>query len=192
MSWRVLLSRLALQCAAVARPQARIAFVPEMLADALRVLTHPTAFGSLDGARADRLAALGLRALVFGTTAGAVLGWMTSGIPGPAIASAVNNVLWAAARLSILLVLAPRDRRYRPLTIAVWSVSLLPYLIGVTDGLRLVALAGSWIVCHEALGSSGVRRVTARTMTLWAFGGQIGVSVAGWLLRVGLTLLGMN
>jgi len=183
--WRRALTRV---CTMI-RPRARIASVRSTLVDAVAVLVRPESFGSLNATRADRLAALGLRAMIAGSMAGMVIGRSGTRFTGPAIAAAATGALWAVARLAILLALAPRNRRQRTLTATVWSVSLLPYLFGVTDGLRLVALAVSAFICYGALRGVGLRDSTVRTMTLWAFGGQVGVSAVGWLLRGGLAML---
>lgn len=183
--WRRLVSR----AVSFIRPRERFAAVRAVCVDAYIVLANPASFGSIDASRADKLVALGLRAFVLGSAASIVIGMTASGGPGSSIASVLNGVLWAAARLAILLALAPRDRRSRMLTAAVWSASLLPYLLGVTDGLRWVALGASAFVCYGALLGAGLRRETVRTMTAWAFGGQAGVLAAGWLLRGVLALL---
>lgn len=183
--WRRLVSRVA----SLIRPRERFAAARSVCVGAYTLLANPASFGSLDASRADKLVTLGLRAFVLGSAASIVIGMTTSGGPGPSIASVVNGALWAAARLAILLALAPRDRRSRMLTAAVWSASLLPYLLGVTDGLRWVALGSSAFVCYGALLGAGLRRETVRTMTAWAFGGQAGVLAAGWLLRGALALL---
>ncbi len=183
--WRRLVSRVL----SFIRLRERFAAARSACVDAYTLLSNPASFGSLDTPRADRLAALGLRAFVLGSAASIVVGMSTSGGPGPSIASVLNGVIWAAARLAILLALTPRDRRSRVLTAAVWSASLLPYLLGVTDALRWVALGASAFLCYGALSDAGFRRETVRTMTAWAFGGQAGVLVAGWLLRGALALL---
>jgi len=183
--WRRALTRVLSK----AQPRARIASVRSTFTDAVAVLVRPESFGSLDATRADRLAALGLRALVVGSILGVVIGRSGARFTGPAIAAAATGLLWAVARLAILLALAPRDRRQRTLTVAVWGFSLLPYLIGVTDGLRLVALAVSAFICFGALRGAGLKHPTVRRMTLWAFGGQVGISAVGWLLLGGLALL---
>jgi hypothetical protein len=183
--WR----RVVTKTVSVARPSERLASARMLLSDALMVLRCPTTFGSLDAPRADRLAALGFRTFVLGSMGGVILGWLTAGSPGSALAAAVNSALWAGARLAVLIALAPQGRRMRLVTFTAWGVSLLPYLLGVTDGLRLVALAGSAFVCFGALRGAGLRAGTTRTMTVWAFGGQAGVSVLGWLLRGGLAVL---
>lgn len=183
--WRRLLSRML----AFARPRERFAAVRSVCTDAYMLLARPESFGTLDSARADRLVTLGLRAFIVGSAVSIGVGVVTTGAPGPSIASVVNGALWAAARLAILIALAPRDRRSRVLTAAVWSASLLPYLLGLTDGLRWVALGASAFLCYGALSGAGLRRETVRTMTAWAFGGQVAVLMTSWLLRGALALL---
>jgi len=186
--WRRLVSRVA----SIVRPRERFADARSVCVDAYMLLAQPASFGSLDASRADRLAALGLRAFVLGSATSVAIGVATAGAPGPSIASALSGVLWALARLAILLAIAPVDRRSRMLTAAVWGASLLPYLLGVTDALRWVALGASAFVCYGALSGAGIRLGTVRTMTAWAFGGQAGVFAAGWLLRGAIALLAIR
>ncbi|MDO8949561.1 MAG: hypothetical protein Q8S43_10305 [Actinomycetota bacterium] len=183
--WRRAVTR----SAAVLRPRERIASIRRTLVDASMVIARPATFGLLDATRGDRVAALGFRAFLLGSAGTIALGWTTAGSPGVAVASALTSALWAGARLAILVALAPRGNRARMITVAVWCVSLLPYLIGLTEGLRLVALAGSAFICLGALSGAGLQARIVRTMTAWAFGGQVGVLLLGWLLRGGLAVL---
>lgn len=183
--WRRAVTR----SAAVLRPRERIASIRRTLVDASMVLARPATFGLLDATRGDRVAALGFRAFLLGSAGTIALGWTTAGSPGVAVASALTSALWAGARLAILVALAPRGNRARMITVAVWCVSLLPHLIGLTEGLRLVALAGSAFICLGALSGAGLQARIVRTMTAWAFGGQVGVLLLGWLLRGGLAVL---
>ncbi|KAF0207334.1 MAG: hypothetical protein FD171_1835 [Actinobacteria bacterium] len=183
--WRRVVTR----TAATLRPQERLASTRRTLTDAIMLIKQPASFGLLDASRADRLAALGFRSYLLGSAGAIAIGWTTAGSPGVAIASALTSALWAGARLAILVALAPRGNRARMITVAVWCASLLPYLIGATEGLRFVALAGSAFICLGALRGVGVQAPTARTMTAWAYGGQVGVSLLGWLLRGGLAVL---
>ncbi len=75
------------------------------------------------------------------------------------------------------------------MTAAAWSVSLLPYLLGATEELRIVALGASALLCLGALKGAGLRSADARTMVGWAFGGQAGVLTFGWLISGGLAIL---
>lgn len=183
--WRRVVSRVL----SLVRPRARFAQLRSVFVDAYALLASPTSFGALTATRADRLATFGFRAFVLGSAASLIVGLMAAGNPGPSIASVANGFLWAGARLAILLALAPRNRRTLALTTAAWGASLLPYLLGMTDELRWVALGASAFVCYGALSGAGLKRETVRTMTAWAFGGQAGVLAAGWLLRGVLAVL---
>lgn len=157
--------------------------------DAVRFLRRPKTLGSLDATSVDRIAALGVRALLFGSLLRIAVGWLTSRMVGVSGAQTIGMLAWAAVRLAILVVLAPAGRVERVRAYAAWAVSLVPFALGATEGLRFLALAASAWLCLDALQSLGESRRTARTMVLWSFGGQAGVVALGWLVRGGVAAM---
>ncbi|TDB37004.1 MAG: hypothetical protein D9V44_10925 [Actinobacteria bacterium] len=152
-------------------------------------LRRPAALGDLDVTAIDSVAAFGVRTLIIGSFAGIVVGWLTMGAFGIAVSRAAGTLAWAAARLAILLALSPRGRENHLRAYAAWACSLVPFIFGVTEGLRLLALAASAWLCLEGLLALDVHKRTARSMVLWSFGGQASVIALGWLLRGGIAAI---
>lgn len=184
-AWRRAVSAVA----RVVAPARRWAAAKSLTLDAMRVWRRPAAWGELQPAAADRIAALGLRLFVAGIAASVGVGMWRAGSWRPAAGAAITTVAWAAARLLVMLALRPRGDRVRALTIAAWAASLAPFALGVTEGLRFAALAASAVWCAGALAASGLPARDARTMTAWAFGGQAGVTLGGLALRALLALV---
>ena len=172
-----------------ARLTAASSVVAVLATDTVRFARTPSTFGTLEPTRASRVARLGLGALIVGIALGLGLGWVTGLNAGAGLSRALGTALWACARLVVLLALAPRGARLKAITLAAWSASLLPYLAGLTEGLRVLALVASAYLCFGALRGSGVSNRDSRTMTAWAFGGHAGVTALGWALRGMVALL---
>lgn len=180
--WRRVVSR----AWAAAAPADRLRLMTETIADTARFLREPATLAGLAPHSADRVASLGVRSLLLGMTATAALGWAVSGSPGVPLASAFGMLAWAAARLAILMALATPRSGSRVLVFSAWACSLLPFAVGATDLLRMIALAVSAWLCLGALRALDEPESSARTMVAWAFGGQAAVITAGWLLRGGI------
>ncbi|MHB1136047.1 MAG: hypothetical protein ACYCXR_05620 [Coriobacteriia bacterium] len=143
--------------------------------------------GSL--ARLTPAAAFGLRALAAGliVSTGMALG---AGSSAPAAGLIVlTELLWAAIRLAIVLLVLPADT-HRPRTLLAFAAGLAPYAVGITPLMRLVSLLLSGVLTARGLRGAGVATGHARTAIVWAFGGQIVVVVIGALIRGAVALLG--
>ncbi len=149
---------------------------------------QPGTLADMSASSVDSIAALGVRSLLVGALAGIAVGWLTAGALGVPLARALSMIIWAGARLAILLALAPRDRASGLATYAAWACALIPFVLGATEGLRFLALIASAWLCLGAL-SALLEPRRARTMVLWAFGGQAAVIALGWLLRGGIAAI---
>lgn len=136
-------------------------------------------------------AALGLRGFVFGMLITAVLVYVEKGIWTAAAISVISEVLWASARFMIIALLMRPGSIDRPRLSTVYLAGLLPYLFGVTAGMRLVALALSALLTYRGLAAAGVRTRDVRTSTGWAFGGQVGAVALGWAIRAIVALIAL-
>jgi hypothetical protein len=183
--WKRVLARVG-TALSPAEPLKRIVTV---LRDAARFVRVPETLGDVESASANRVAALGIGALFVGALAGVAVGRFTSGSLGVPTTQALGMLIWAGARLAILMALAPRGADPRRRTYTAWAVSLIPFALGATEGLRLVALLASAWLCLRALESLDESPQTAKTMVLWAFGGQVAVVALGWLLRGGIAAI---
>ncbi len=150
-----------------------------------RYLTDPLgAWMSRDAAAVATAAAFGPRAAAAGVafTCAVVLG--TGGTLRGVAATALVEALWALGRYAILrIVVQPRPRYRRRLT-AAYLAGLIPMALGVTDGLRLIALAGSAVLTMRGLRGAGFRPRATRTAIGWAFGGHAATIALGWLTGV--------
>lgn len=157
--------------------------------DAVRFWTRPATFGDLSAGAADRVGALGFRLSLLGLGASVAVGLWRTGGWRPAAGAAITTTVWAFARLGVLVWLAPGDRRTRVVVAAVWAASLAPFGLGLTEGLRLVALAASAVLCLGALRGIGVPEKDVRSMVGWSFGGQAAVTLGGLAVRALLALV---
>ncbi len=105
------------------------------------------------------------------------------------LARAVTMTLWALARLAILVALSDRDPRARQTAQAAWSISLVPFAMGATPALRVLALAAGATLAHVALRSRGVPSSRATGMVLWAFGGQLAVTATALIVLGSVVLV---
>lgn len=140
-------------------------------------------------ARLAPAAAFGLRAFAAGLiiSAGIALG---AGSRAPAVGLVVLiELLWAAARLAIVLLVLPADAP-RPRTLLAFAAGLAPFAVGVTPFLRLVSLVLSGVLTARGLRGAGAATGHVRTAIGWAFGGQVLVVVGGGLIRSVVALLG--
>lgn len=183
--WRRVLARVGRFLAV----RARLSRVRRVTGDVVAYLRSPGTLADLSATSIDSIAAFGLRALILGAVASITVGWITNGAFGIAIARAVGGLAWAAARLAILLALSPRGRSSHLRAYAAWACSLIPFMFGATEGLRLLTLAASAWLCLEGLTALGEHKRVARTMVLWSFGGQASVIALGWLLRGGIAAI---
>lgn len=149
--------------------------------------TSAWAEGSIE--RLEPAAAFGLRALIAGLIAstGIALG---TGTRLAAVGLVVlTELLLAAARLAIVLLVVPAGTS-RPRLLLAFAAGLAPYAFGVTPLLRLGSLWASGVLTFRGLRGAGVGPRDAKTATAWAFGGQTAIVVAGLLIRSVLALLG--
>ncbi|HEY3316945.1 MAG TPA: hypothetical protein VGK50_00765 [Coriobacteriia bacterium] len=86
---------------------------------------------------------------------------------------------WAGLRLGILRLAAPRTSPGR--VRAAWAAGLLPAAFGVTDVLRVLALAASAWLTLGALEGGGVPRREARRAAAVAFGAEAAAAVVRWV-----------
>ncbi|PKQ37616.1 MAG: hypothetical protein CVT59_07130 [Actinobacteria bacterium HGW-Actinobacteria-1] len=167
----------------------RLARVRRVTVDVVTYLRSPGTLADLSAPSIDSVAAFGVRALILGAVASIAVGWITTGAFGIAVARAVGALAWAAARLAILIALSPRGRSSHLRAFAAWACSLIPFMFGATEGLRLLTLAASAWLCLEGLIALGEHKRVAQTMVLWSFGGQASVIALGWLLRGGIAAI---
>jgi len=173
------------------------------LFDAWRRLLTSALTAAASGARSVETRATGLRSsartvdrrtleLVAG--AGAVLLGIVLDIaigpPGTgvdAIGAGLSTIAWALARLLLLTLVEPDVSA----TGRAWRLSLLPWAIGATPGLRAAAWVASGIVAALTLRASGlpIRRWLRATVVAW--GVQAALSLAVVVVRwVALLALG--
>lgn len=123
-------------------------------------------------------ASFGLRAFVAGLliATGIMLG-AGSRLPTVGL-SALTELLWAAARVTIILLVLPTDVR-RSRALLAFAAGLIPYAIGITPLLRFASLWLSALLTARGLRGAGASPRTVRTSTGWAFGGQAATEIAG-------------
>ncbi|MHB1323644.1 MAG: hypothetical protein ACYCXZ_04770 [Coriobacteriia bacterium] len=141
------------------------------------------------GRARETASAVGLRAFAFGML---VAGLATSAARNawvPGVAVVILEVLWAAARYVIIALTVPKGSVDRWRLGTACFAGLVPYVFGATPALRLIALAASGHLTHRGLIGAGVPRADASRAIAWSFGGQVGVTAAGWVLRAGVALL---
>lgn len=142
---------------------------------------------AFDGAPAI---AIGLTCLLGGAALGVVLA-----PPGPPSAAeglaALSSILWAFARLAILrLALTGNPAAERSLGTA-WSLGLIPWLLGLSPTLRLIAWVISGLVTWTIAVRRGVDRPAADRAIALAWGAQAIAVAIGYLLRnLAILLLG--
>lgn len=138
---------------------------------------------------AERLAALGVRALAAGGLLGVLTAMIAHGDVRGAAGAAVASIVWAAARLGVLLFALHGTGLRRKAVIAAWAAGLLPYLGALTIGLRVAAFLASAYLTRGTMAAMGVPDVDARRATRWAFGGQAVAVGTAWLAGAVLQLL---
>lgn len=162
--------------------------------DGMRLVWHyftdtGAAWDSEASERVTAPASFGLRAFVAGIliSTGILLG---AGSPlSTAGLTALVELLWAAARVTIILLVLPRDLR-RSRALLACAAGLAPYAIGVTPALRLLSLGLSAVVTMRGLQAAGASSGSARASVGWAFGGQAAIVVAGLASRGLIATLG--
>lgn len=134
-------------------------------------------------------ASFGLRAFVAGllVATGILLG--TGSSLATAGLSALIELLWAAARITIILLVLPPDVR-RSHAVLACAAGLAPYAIGVTPVLRFVSLGLSAVLTLRGLREADVPPEAARASVGWAFGGQAAIMIAGVAGRTFIAALG--
>lgn len=140
----------------------------------------------------EAAAALGLRAFAFGLIALAILTASSHNTWGPGAVAAAGEVLWASMRFIIIALLVPPGAIGRSRLSTAFLAGLLPFALGVTWLLRLVALGASSLLTYRGLAGAGVTRGDARVVVSWAFGGQAAVLASGWFVRAVVALLAMR
>lgn len=106
--------------------------------------------------------------------------------------AAAGEVLWASMRFIIIALLMPRGVISRSRLSVAFLAGLLPYALGITWLLRLIALGASASLTHRGLVGAGVSRDDTRVVIGWAFGGQAAVLATGWLVRAVVALVAMG
>ena len=140
--------------------------------------------------RLSAAAAFGIRAFVAGLFifVGVALGTGDQ-LPAAGI-TILTEILWAVARLSIMLLVLSSGPPRSSVLIA-FAAGLAPYAIGVTPLLRLVSLWLSAVLTTRGLRGAGATPRLARSATLWAFGGQAAILLGSLVMRGVITLIGM-
>lgn len=137
----------------------------------------------------EAAAAAGVRAFALGLV---LAGWAAVSAKNtwmPGLAVILAELLWAAARFVIIAWLMPRGAIDRRRLSVAYLAGLLPFVVGVTAPLRVVALVASAYLTRQGLRGAGVRMRDVDQAIAWSFGGQIAVATAGWLGRVLLALV---
>lgn len=140
-------------------------------------------------ARLTSAAAFGLRAFAAGLiiSTGIAFG-AGSRLPAAGLV-VLTELLWAATRLAIALLVLPADAP-RSKALLAYAAGLAPYAVGVTPLLRLVSLVLSGALTARGLRGAGVTAGHARSAVVWSFGGQAVVVVGGALIRGVIAALG--
>ncbi|MDO9557269.1 MAG: hypothetical protein Q7J82_06780 [Coriobacteriia bacterium] len=129
----------------------------------------------------SRIAAFGARAFLAGALGLVAVSAITGSDTTVAGTRALTAVVWAFARLGVMLFFARGDQRAAIAT--GWAAGLLPYLVGVTLGLRAVAFFISAIYTDAALTGVGIDRERSHSLVVRAFGAQGIVVGALWAAR---------
>lgn len=138
---------------------------------------------SRDATTRETAAALGVRGFVFGMTLAGITMAATRDLWLPGVITVVSEVLWAGMRFIIIALLMPRGAIGRSRLYVAYLAGLLPYAIGATWFLRLLALGLSALLTYRGLLGAGVAKDDAKVTLGWSFGGQAGIIAGGWLLR---------
>ncbi len=141
------------------------------------------------GRARETASAVGLRAFAFGMLVAGLVESEARNAWMPAVATIILEVLWAAARYVIIALTVPKGSVDRWRLGTAFLAGLVPYVFGATPALRLMALAASGHLTRRGLIGAGVPRADASRAIAWSFGGQVGVTAAGWVLRAGVALL---
>lgn len=165
----------------------RLSAWAERMAAARRYLLDPVGAWTHDDAVAvSAAAAIGPRYLLAGLLLAASYTYATGGTPGEALSPVLVQIVWALGRIAVIALLVPAGRLPRPRLVAAYLAGLVPFVFGVTAALRLAALIASALLTFTGLTGAGLGGRRARTAVLWAFGGQVGVIVFGWIARAAL------
>lgn len=108
---------------------------------------------------------------------------------GREVLAFITVAIWAIVRLAVMNLVAgaPRGETESALRTA-WSLGLLPFVIGLTPDLRLLALVVSAALTYRALRCSGFVQRAALRMVAWAWGIQLVAGLLSILARNGLVL----
>lgn len=183
--WRGLLTGLAATARRFASLAARVARAWALQwAGLARYHRDSTLPWNADG-HADRsaAAAIGVRCFAFGLTLAALYAAGLRSSLLAAVAVVAEQLLWASARFIIIALVSPRKAIDRTSLSIVYLAGLLPYVMGATPTLRMLALAGSALLTYRGLQGAGLRVAEARSAIAWSFGGQAAVAAFGWILR---------
>jgi hypothetical protein len=80
--------------------------------------------------------------------------------------------VWSAARLAVLLALAPSAGAPRERAAMAWAAALPPFVLSAIPGFGLVAFALSAFVAYRALVAIGATERSAAQLVAWAYGGH--------------------
>lgn len=131
---------------------------------------------------------LAVVALLVGTGATAAVNLAAGTRPVHAGLAAGAVVGWALARLAFLSLAAPTTLGGSSVR-AIWAAGSLPYAIAFAPvGSAIAFTAGAWLAYRGARGV-GVAPRRATWMVGLAFGSEILVTTASWILRAGVLLL---
>jgi hypothetical protein len=156
----------------------------------LGYLMHPDrAWAAADQQQIGLGAAFGVRALLAGLLASAALTLLGGGALPAALGPVLTESLWAAGRIAVCALLVPASALPRERLLAACLAGLAPYALGLTFGLRALALVLSAAATHRFLRAAGLAGPATRTAVAWAFGGQAAVVVFGIALRGGLAAI---
>lgn len=133
-------------------------------------------------------AAIGLRSFSVGMLLAALVAWNGGGW-GPAIVVVLSEILWASARFIILALLVPPGSIDRSRLATAFLAGVLPYLLGATPALRVVALALSAALTYRGLLGAGLARRDTTRAVAWSFGGQVATVALSWAVRAVVALV---
>lgn len=179
LTWRLLLTRALFLPIRTAK---RLRYEPRPGLVLAYVLTPESTMRSAEGAPA-RLSAFGIRAFLAGALGLVVISAITGGDTTIAGSGVLSAVVWAFARLGMMLFFARVNRAERTAVVTGWAAGLLPYVIGVTIGLRAIAFLVSAIYTDAALSGVGIDRKRSRSMVARTFSAQGIVVGASWGVR---------
>lgn len=141
----------------------------QAITHSIRAWFRPAVVAELEPDDVPTAMALPILLLVASTAAGGMLGLRHG---GASWAYAAELITWSAARLAVLLVLAPTAGIARTQVAVAWATALPAFVLSAIPGLGLVAFALSATVAYQALVAIGATRRDTVGLVTWAYGGH--------------------